>query len=94
MFGVKTPDFISNLSWPNLHQKTVFKLHGPIPHDFFWLHLESFKLNNYGGEIDKIESEAKEEGDIASLEPQTSKVVKICPLHPENICINFQLICL
>ena len=43
----------------------------------FWLHLESFKLNNYGGQIDKIESEAEEEGDIASLEPQTSKVVKI-----------------
>lgn len=77
MFGVKTPDFISNLSWPILHQKTVFKLHGPIPHDLFWLHLESFKLNNYGGQIDKIESEAEEEGDIASLEPQTSKVVKI-----------------
>ena len=63
-----------------------------VQYHFFWLHLESFKLNNYGGEIDKIESKAKEEGDITSLEPQTSKVVKICPLHPENICINFQLI--
>ena len=92
MFEVKTPDFISNLSWPILHQKMVFKLHRPIPHDFFWLHLESFKPNNYGGEINKIESEAKEEGVFASLEPQTSKVVKICPLNLEYIYINFQLI--
>ena len=97
---VKTADFISDRSWPILYQKMVFKSRGQ---NTTWLRTDDvdyvilvaswiIQTKQLWRRVRKHQKRSEEEGDIASLEPQTSKVVKIRPLHPEYVCISFHLI--
>ena len=79
MFWAKTADFISDRSWPILHQKMVFKSRGQ---NTTWLYTDDvnyvilvaswiIQTKQLWRRVRKHRKRREEEGDIALLEPQT-----------------------
>ena len=100
MLWVKTADFIRDRSWPILYQKMVFKSRGQ---NTTWRYTDDvnyvilvaswiIQTKQLWQRVWKHRKWSEEEHDIASLEPQTSKVLKIRPLCLEYMCIIFHLI--